>query len=322
MKIGLSMTLAAALAVAALGGASVASAERYIVTCESKNYQRAECSVGGGPVSMVRQLSTPPGDCIQARTWGFDTRRNTIWVSNGCRAEFSAQAARPPSPWQPSGETVTCESQNYRYTECSVPGGPVGLVWQLSTPPGDCVMGRSWGFNASRNVIWVNNGCRAEFRVGGSRPPPVPPPSSQVITCQSWEYRDAECFVGRGPVFLARQLSTSPGDCIEGQTWGFDGQSQAIWVRAGCRAEFRVGHEYRPPPPAPVQIVTCESNNYRDAECYVTGGPVSLVRQLSTPPGNCIEGQTWGYNGFNHTIWVRGGCRAEFRIGYDDDRWP
>ena len=62
--------------------------------------------------------------------------------------------------------------------------------------------------------------------------------------------------------------------------------------------------------------VTCESINYRDQECPVPGGPVALVRQLSTSPGDCIEGQTWGFNGNNKTIWVRDGCRAEFRVGY------
>jgi hypothetical protein len=311
---------AALLAGLALASAGSVQAEQYTVTCESKNYQRAECGVGGGPVFLTRQLSSPPGDCIQGRTWGFDSRRNTIWVNNGCRAEFRATVARPPSPWQPGGEIVTCESQNYRYTECDVFGGPVGLVWQLSTPPGDCIQGKSWGFNASRNKIWVSNGCRGEFRVGGGRPPP-PSPSTSIVTCESRNYGDAECYTGGGPVFLVRQLSTPPGDCIEGQTWGWDRNS--IWVRGGCRAEFRVGSS-RPPPPPPqsIEIVTCESRNYREAECPVPGGPVAILRQLSAPPGNCIEGQTWGYNGFNNSIWVRNGCRAEFRVGYDADRWP
>jgi hypothetical protein len=62
-------------------------------------------------------------------------------------------------------------------------------------------------------------------------------------------------------------------------------------------------------------IVKCESNDYRDAECPVDGGSVAIVRQLSTPPGDCIEGRTWGFNPGNNSIWVRGGCRAEFRTG-------
>ena len=63
-------------------------------------------------------------------------------------------------------------------------------------------------------------------------------------------------------------------------------------------------------------IVTCESQDYRDAECAVPSGPVAIVRQLSVPPGDCIEGRTWGFNSWNNTIWVNSGCRAEFRAGY------
>jgi hypothetical protein len=75
-------------AVAAFAGA--AGAQGIIVKCESVNYRDAECAVDGGPVAIVRQLSTPPGDCIEGSTWGFDAARLTIWVRNGCRAEFRA----------------------------------------------------------------------------------------------------------------------------------------------------------------------------------------------------------------------------------------
>jgi hypothetical protein len=54
----------------------------------------------------------------------------------------------------------------------------------------------------------------------------------------------------------------------------------------------------------------------------VNGGPVVLVRQLSSPPGNCIEGQTWGFNASNNAIWVSNGCRAEFRAGYAGSSSP
>jgi hypothetical protein len=123
--------------------------------------------VPGGPVALVRQLSTPPGDCIEGRTWGFDGN-NTIWVANGCRAEFRVGyvgVGANPRPRPESGMTVTCESMNYRHEECPVPDGPVALVRQLSTPPGDCIEGQTWGINRNNNTIWVRNGCRAEFRV-------------------------------------------------------------------------------------------------------------------------------------------------------------
>lgn len=218
------------------------------------------------------------------------------------------------------GMIVTCESQNYLLAECAVSNGPVVIARQLSSPPGDCIEGRTWGFDPRSNTIWVSGGCRAEFRVGDdpyARPRPVPPPATTVI-CESQNYRDAECAVPGGPVALIRQLSTPPGDCIEGRTWGFDGYNNRIWVNSGCRAEFRVGYgdAYPPPMPAPGVTVFCESQNYRNAECSVPSGPVALVRQLSTPPGDCIEGRTWGFNAWSNTIWVSNGCRAEFRAGY------
>src|SRR5215470_14152650 len=107
------------IAVSLLAAAGHAAAQGTLVTCESIGYQNQECPVPGGPVSLVRQLSTPPGDCIQGRTWGFDPRRSTIWVTSGCRAEFRAGYAphsRPPPP-RPA-TIVTCESRNYQNAEC------------------------------------------------------------------------------------------------------------------------------------------------------------------------------------------------------------
>ena len=218
------------------------------------------------------------------------------------------------------GTIVTCESQNYRNTECAVDGGPVALARQLSTPPGDCIEGQTWGFNGYNNTIWVTNGCRAEFRVGyGSAYPRPQPAPAMTVVCESQNYRNAECAVASGPVALIRQLSTPPGNCIEGQTWGFNGYNNTIWVTGGCRAEFRTGYGggYARPPSTPeATVVVCESQGYRNAECPVASGPVALIRQLSEPPGDCIEGRTWGFNRSNNTVWVTSGCRAEFRAGY------
>ena len=81
------LTTCAAAAAATLFAGTVA-AQAITVTCESIEYRNQVCPVPRGPVALVRQLSTPPGDCIKGRTWGFDGRNNTIWVSKGCRAEF------------------------------------------------------------------------------------------------------------------------------------------------------------------------------------------------------------------------------------------
>lgn len=62
--------------------------------------------------------------------------------------------------------------------------------------------------------------------------------------------------------------------------------------------------------------ITCESKNHRYNHCRVdTDNQVKLKKQLSDAP--CIEGQTWGYD--KKGVWVDQGCKAEFRVGKDND---
>ncbi len=68
----------------------------------------------------------------------------------------------PPASAQQ--QVITCESHNNRPNSCSIPTrGRVRLVRQLS----DATCRNNWGSN--RNRIWVRNGCRAQFIVGGRR---------------------------------------------------------------------------------------------------------------------------------------------------------
>ena len=62
--------------------------------------------------------------------------------------------------------------------------------------------------------------------------------------------------------------------------------------------------------------ITCESRNQRYNHCRVdTDNRVKLKQQLSDAP--CIEGKTWGYD--KKGVWVDQGCRAEFKVGKDND---
>jgi hypothetical protein len=57
---------------------------------------------------------------------------------------------------------VTCESRSDRYQSCPIPtAGYVTLDRQLSGTA--CTQGRTWDYN--RREIWVDDGCRAKFRV-------------------------------------------------------------------------------------------------------------------------------------------------------------
>ena len=57
---------------------------------------------------------------------------------------------------------ITCESRNDRYQSCPIDtAGYVTLDRQLSGTA--CTQGRTWDYN--RREIWVDDGCRATFRV-------------------------------------------------------------------------------------------------------------------------------------------------------------
>ena len=62
--------------------------------------------------------------------------------------------------------------------------------------------------------------------------------------------------------------------------------------------------------------ITCESRNNRYNHCRVdTDNRVKLKKQLSNAP--CVEGRTWGYD--KKGVWVDQGCRAEFKVGKDNN---
>ena len=143
------------------------------VTCESENNRLKECAMDTrGSVRIVRQLSDTR--CVEGVNWGRN--RQSIWVKNGCRAEFESSGVYSGGGSGSGGygssanlpTRVTCESENNRQKECAMDTrGSVRIVRQLSDTR--CVEGVNWGQN--RESIWVKNGCRAEFeleRRGGS----------------------------------------------------------------------------------------------------------------------------------------------------------
>lgn len=153
-----------------------------LVNCSSRDERPRYCNVDTrGGVRLVRQESRAP--CIQGRTWGHD--RRGIWVSHGCRARFEtgrglawgspgygygAPGYGYGSPgygdgygYGHGGQIVRCESHDERQRFCRVRGGlrDVQIVRRLSDTR--CRYNYNWGFR--RDGIWVDNGCRAEFRV-------------------------------------------------------------------------------------------------------------------------------------------------------------
>jgi hypothetical protein len=173
-----------------------ATANARTIRCESNNDAFRVCSVDTrGGVRLSLQLSSQ--GCWLNDTWGYD--RNRIWVNRGCRAEFQIGSSSHSSGNDDAvaaalvlgliGAVISadqnddrdyrrdnrrdryggnprnvfrCESQDNRFTYCSVPRrGTVEVYKQLSSS--SCNYGRSWGLE--RNRIWVSHGCRAEFAV-------------------------------------------------------------------------------------------------------------------------------------------------------------
>jgi DUF3011 family protein len=136
-------------------------------------------------------------------------------------------------------QMVTCSSDNGKRNYCSADTrGGVSMLRQRSDAR--CQQGYSWGYD--RRGIWVDRGCRADFRVNtGYRPggPGYGPggPGGQAITCSSDNGKRNCCAADtRRGVQLVRQRSGSA--CTQGYSWGYD--RRGIWVDRGCRADFVV----------------------------------------------------------------------------------
>jgi len=144
-----------------------ASAAQGFLTCASTSYKYNYCSANTqGRVVLLREVSS--GNlCRQGRGWGYDN--GGIWVDKGCRGEFSF--GRDDGGWSGGGGnnwdrpgTLTCASISYRYQYCNAnTQDRVSLVRELST--GNlCRQGSGWGYDGGG--VWVDRGCRGEFRYG------------------------------------------------------------------------------------------------------------------------------------------------------------
>jgi hypothetical protein len=146
-----------------------------LIRCESQDYRTTRCGANTrGGVQLQRQLGNSA--CVQGRSWGWD--RSGIWVSNGCRGDFMVLAGGGGNwgggsggnwgggsggNWGGDGgvRTIDCNSRNYQPERCRVDVRNDVRIDRVNG--GECIQGRSWGWD--RGGIWVNNGCRARFRV-------------------------------------------------------------------------------------------------------------------------------------------------------------
>jgi hypothetical protein len=142
-----------------IGGVPTSSTSlgTHTLICESKG-GRTRCPVDTAyGVRLTRTISSH--SCALGRDWGYD--ENGVWVTNGCRAEFSVNAPGTSSMASASSRPVVlCESKDGHRGFCPADTTfGVSLSRQLSDR--DCVRGQTWGYD--NGGIWVTGGCRAEF---------------------------------------------------------------------------------------------------------------------------------------------------------------
>jgi hypothetical protein len=141
-------------------GRGVAQGET--VNCSSNDGRRNYCGqFGTRDIRLSRQISGSP--CIQGQTWGVD--RGGLWVDRGCRADFFvAGGGYGPQPGPQPGppQIITCSSNDGRRNWCDT-GGRVDIRLNRQISGSPCVQGDTWGID--RRGLWVDRGCRAEFRV-------------------------------------------------------------------------------------------------------------------------------------------------------------
>ena len=224
------------------------------MSCASNDMHRHFCAVDTtGGVQMVHQNSE--AKCIQDRTWGFDNRG--IWVDHGCRADFEVGGRlaveerrrddhdrgrdrdrdndRAPGRdgefrgWG-AAYMIYCASDAMERVWCPADSRfGVRMIRQRSQA--GCIEGDTWGYG--KRGIWVDRGCRADFRVTGD----WQSKAAALIYCPSDDMGRNFCPVEtRDGVFIIRQRSEA--DCVFNRTWGYD--YRGIWVDRGCRADFEI----------------------------------------------------------------------------------
>lgn len=138
---------------------------RETITCESQNGRQAYCRTNSyGRVRLERQLGDAP--CREYDTWGTDSDGGGIWVSGGCRAEFSIETRRDSYGDNREGRerTIVCKSDNHRANYCRTgASGDVRLERQLSKAP--CREYDTWGSDRDGGGIWVDKDCEGEFSI-------------------------------------------------------------------------------------------------------------------------------------------------------------
>ncbi len=192
--------------------------------------------------------------------------------------------------------TVRCESTNGQYKACSVDtSGGVTLSRQLSSQ--GCWQNDTWGYD--RNRVWVNRGCRAEFRVGKGH-------------ASNSSNNDGAKIAGAlilGAIAVAAIAKNSDKDRYDDR---YDNNNRYNnGYGNNNRYNNGYGNDYYGNR-GQARELTCESRGGRYTRCgrVDSRSQIEVRRQLSD--ASCIYGRSWGVD--NRQLWVDDGCRAVFVV--------
>lgn len=234
----------------------------------------------------------------------LDQVRLSNWTFSQVQRDIADSLSRSGANPTGTDGVVRCESDTNRPQSCTTGWNTTSrLVRQLSGAP--CIEGQTW--SSSPGLVWVNNGCRAEFSANWSG---TNASTGDSLRCESTNNRQQSCPTPWNTSSrLVRQLSGAP--CVENQSW-WSGNGQ-VTVSGGCRAEFAAGWADTG---SNGNTIRCESGNNRARVCATPwDAPSRMTRQLSGSA--CIEGRTWFSS--RGQVRVSGGCRAEFAPAMDNN---
>ena len=186
--------------------------------------------------------------------------------------------------------SVRCESTDGQYKACSAnTSGGVTLARQLSSQ--GCWQNDTWGYD--RNRIWVNRGCRAEFRIG----------SNQSSNSGSNDGAKIAGALVLG-VIAAAAIANHNDRNDNRYDNNYNNNYNNSYNNGSGYNNGYYGNNGR------ARELTCESKNGRYTRCGSVNrrSQVEIRRQLSSAA--CTYGRSWGVDG--NQLWVDDGCRAVF----------
>ena len=194
--------------------------------------------------------------------------------------------AQVPAP-SPGRATLACGAGDGKRSTCPADTS-AGVVLVDQKGEATCVLGRTWGFDATG--VWVADGCRGTFAFTDDRPTLTctATPDGGRVDCAA-ETDDGVAIVSESPA------------CVLGKTWGYG--DEGVWVADGCSASFVLTTR-------PGLVCGSDGAGRQHCDADISAGVV-LAKATST--ASCVLGESWGSDASG--VWTDRGCRGEFVLG-------